>query len=781
MKELIVLDIETTGVDFVRDDIIEISAVKLRGGEVVDKFTTLVKPTLAKLGPTVATLTGIQPVNLDTAPMLSQVQSGLLDFCSDLPIVGHNISFDVDFLKEKGVNLPGPRLDTLELAYTLLPKLPFYSMEFLAYHYQFKNQPSHRAMNDVLATVELYDLLLSQVNQISDTQRKQVDALIAKTSWDWSFIFTDNILATNTYQPRVLPTTILPDLTGQDLINPANLNGGFNIFELLPNTNQLNFNLGLSKQLPKSLLVVSSNVFAKTNWTAQGLATYFSLTHQLDAERFQFLLNKPNLDAKECKLLIKILLHGFSDGEFVPGKIYLTRRDEFYLFEQKLAPLTYRPQTLADHLVTDFAGWLELSEAGLIEPDRTVLIPQWIDLDEWYIERSAKWMTIAYFNAVVSSRRDFIHDFISDHKVADPLFKDLNELSSHLTMTAGLLGMLWQEHSKNGEVVEWEARFLTSKNGVALKDNILGVVGALSNYQTVLQSITVSFPEVLERQINRTVELIEYFNCIIKPEQAHKLYVDGRAGGFSLRIIKQAPENIWQTKLSDHRVIIASNGVTVSGNSGFISRILGATELLEAKTLSKPNGENRDMVWVSDLPNPKAVNYQRLLFPYLRHQIEGEPGRNVLVLSTNRMVEDFFNESQPIVKVAHFLSFDIAGNEVVLGEKLAVWDQFALVVNQYRAPYLLGVAPVLDRVIYAKLAFDPPSKTPQLLANERFSNSFTDYGLPRAIVAFKEELATLYPKVKEVWMLDSRLITQDWGQPVRRSIGGFRHVDIGAE
>src|SRR3989344_1172908 len=410
MKELIVLDIETTGVDFTHDDIIEISAVKLIGNEVVDKFTTLIKPTMAKLGPTVSTLTGINPDDLKVAPVLAEVRDSLLTFCGTLPIVGHNIGFDVDFLKEKGINLPGDRLDTLELAYTLLPKLPFYSMEFLAYRYQFKDQPSHRAMNDVLATVELYDLLLSQVNQIPQEMREQINTLIGKTSWDWSFIFTDNIVAAHTYQSRSGPEAILPNSAEQTLISPADLQPGFNVFELLPNINQLSFNIALSKQPPKSLLVVDSRIFSRTNWASHQLSPYFSLIHQLDPERWQFLLNKPSLDPRECKLIIKILLYGFNDGQFIPGQVYFTRRDEFYLFEQKLAPLAYRPSRLSDHTVTDFAGWLELLEEGLIEADRTVLIPQWIDLDEWCVEHSAKWMTIAYFNALVSSRRDFVHD-----------------------------------------------------------------------------------------------------------------------------------------------------------------------------------------------------------------------------------------------------------------------------------------------------------------------------------------------------------------------------------
>jgi DNA polymerase III epsilon subunit family exonuclease len=781
MKELIVLDIETTGVDFVHDDIIEIAAVKLKGSEIVDRFNTLVKPLQAKLGPTVAVLTGINPADLETAPRLDEVKDNLLAFCGELPIVGHNISFDVDFLKEKGINLPGPRLDTLELAYTLLPKLPFYSMEFLAYCYQFKNQPSHRAMNDVLATVELYDLLLSQVNQIPADQRQRINGLVEKASWDWSFIFTENIQAAKTYQPRDLPASALPDYTDQTLINPAELNAGLNVFELSPMVDQLTLNISLTKQLPKSILVVSPDVFAKTNWETLGLAQHFPSVYHLDPERFQFLLNKPTLEPRELKVLIKIILYGFSDGKFIPGRIYLTRRDEFYLFEQKLAPLSPRLSSLPDRAVTDFPGWLELAERGGIEPNRTVLIPQWIDLDEWHAERSAKWVTIAYFNAVVSSRRDFVHDLITDHKLADQLFKDLNELSSHLTMTAGLLGLAWQEQSKNGDVVEWEERFFTTKNGAALKDNLKGVIEALTRYRDAIKDAVTAFPEVLERQLTHTDDLTDHLSCVLDPGQAYKIYLDGRAGGFSLRIVKQAPENLWQTKLKDHSVVVASNGVTVAGNSGFISSVLGEARLIEVKSVSHGNENGKDVVWVRDLPNPKAINYQKLLFPYLRHQIEGEPGRAIVVLSTGRAVEDFFNESQPIVKSPNFLSFDVAGNEVVLGEKLSQWNQFAIVVSQYQAPYLLNVAPELDRVIYAKLAFDSPGQTAQLLAGERFTNGFTDYGLPRAVVAFKEELAKLYPKVKEVWMLDSRLITQDWGQPIRCSLGGWRHVDITAE
>lgn len=781
MKELIVLDIETTGVDFSSDDIIEIAAVKLRGSEIVDRWETLIKPTRAILQPTVATLTGITSADLTGAPNLAEVKDKLLAFAGELPIVGHNISFDIDFLKEKGVVLPGQRLDTLELAYTVLPKLPFYSLEFLAYHYNFVDQPSHRARADVLATIELYDLLLSKINQIPVDLRRPIDELIGRSNWDWSFVFTENIPAAKTYSPRALPTPSLPDYTDQTLIDPQELTTGFNVFELSPMIDQLALNVALAKQLPKSILVVSPDIFAKTNWGALGLSPYLASVHRLDDERWRFLLNKPELEPRELKVLIKILLYGFSDGEFIPGKVYLTRRDEFYLFEQKLAPLSPRILPLPERIVTDFAGWLELAEQGQLSLERVILVPQWIDLDEWHVERSTKWMTIAYFNAVVSSRRDFVHDFITDHKLADQLFKDLNELSSHLVMTTGLLGLAWQTQTKNDNVVEWEERFFTTKNGLALKNNLGGIIEALTRYRDIIQSAVIAFPEVLERQLSHTNDLVNYLSCLLEPQQAYKIYLDARAGRFSLRIIREAPTNLWQTKLKEHSVVVASSGVTVAGNPGFISSVLGESQLTPVKSVSLNSEDGKDVVWVDGLPSPKDFSYQKLLFPYLRHQIEGEPGRAIIVLPNARMVEDFFNESQPITKSLNFLSFDVAGNEAVLGEKMGAWEQFTLVVSQYQLPFLAGVAPEIDRVLYAKLAFDSPNQTAQLLSAERSANSFADYSLPRAIVAFKEGLAKLYPKTKEVWMLDSRLVAQDWGKIVRQSLRGFRHVDVTAE
>src|SRR5680860_71613 len=104
-KEFIVLDVETTGVDSKIDDIIEFAAVKLDiRGQVIDKLDFLIS-TSQTLSPTIIALTGITQKDLENEPPMEEFVSKINDFCGDLPIVGHNIGFDIEFLLSKGCDV----------------------------------------------------------------------------------------------------------------------------------------------------------------------------------------------------------------------------------------------------------------------------------------------------------------------------------------------------------------------------------------------------------------------------------------------------------------------------------------------------------------------------------------------------------------------------------------------------------------------------------------------------------------------------------------------------
>lgn len=158
------IDLETTGLDPKQDKIIEIGAVKVVQGQVRETYSTLVKPG-RKLSETVMNLTGITDEMLTEAMETEQAISELLAFTGDDIILGHSILFDFSFMKRCAVNhglsYEAYAIDTLKIARKYLQNLPSRSLPALCEYYGIKRQ-SHRALEDVLATVELYDKLCEQ-------------------------------------------------------------------------------------------------------------------------------------------------------------------------------------------------------------------------------------------------------------------------------------------------------------------------------------------------------------------------------------------------------------------------------------------------------------------------------------------------------------------------------------------------------------------------------------------------------------------------------------------
>jgi DNA polymerase-3 subunit epsilon len=162
-----VLDLETTGGDPGSDTITEIGAIKVRGGESDGTFQTLVNPGRA-IPPTVTVLTGITEMMVMAAPRIESVLASLLTFIGDSVIVGHNVRFDMGFLQAALERDERPRLsnrtvDTVALARRLVrDEVPNCRLGTLAARFRLPHQPSHRALDDALATADLLHVLLDR-------------------------------------------------------------------------------------------------------------------------------------------------------------------------------------------------------------------------------------------------------------------------------------------------------------------------------------------------------------------------------------------------------------------------------------------------------------------------------------------------------------------------------------------------------------------------------------------------------------------------------------------
>ncbi|MCE3286945.1 MAG: polymerase epsilon subunit [Gaiellaceae bacterium] len=163
--ELVVFDLETTGLSASRDRMCEIGAVRVRSLEIAETFESLVDPRVS-LPPTIARLTGLREVDLRRAPRQDLAVRRFLTFAGDAPLAAHNARFDVGFLDHAVQRLTGRRvaaavIDTVWLARRLLQRRSErFSLAQLAHFFGTSTVPCHRALPDALATAEILVALL---------------------------------------------------------------------------------------------------------------------------------------------------------------------------------------------------------------------------------------------------------------------------------------------------------------------------------------------------------------------------------------------------------------------------------------------------------------------------------------------------------------------------------------------------------------------------------------------------------------------------------------------
>lgn len=160
--DFVVVDIETTGLNCKNDDIIEISAVRVENDAVTDEFSRLVY-TDKEISPFIFGLTGISNAMLKNADGISTVLCELFDFVGEMPIVGHNISFDMKFISWNSALIFGEKpvnrtLDSLQLSKELLPELKSHKLSFLKEYFGIGGA-SHRALDDCRTTFEVVEIL----------------------------------------------------------------------------------------------------------------------------------------------------------------------------------------------------------------------------------------------------------------------------------------------------------------------------------------------------------------------------------------------------------------------------------------------------------------------------------------------------------------------------------------------------------------------------------------------------------------------------------------------
>ena len=187
------LDLETTGLNVETDTIIEVGAVRFGRAGIEERWETLVSPG-QPIPIVVQELTGIDDAAVASAPAVPGVMAQLAEFIGDLPIVGQNIQFDLDFLAAEDLVPRGVSYDTWELASVLLPRAERLNLATLAEALGVEMPVAHRALADAIGAAEVFIELLRRLEALPRSLLLELHSFATRADWAAAHLIKDALV-----------------------------------------------------------------------------------------------------------------------------------------------------------------------------------------------------------------------------------------------------------------------------------------------------------------------------------------------------------------------------------------------------------------------------------------------------------------------------------------------------------------------------------------------------------------------------------------------------------
>ena len=194
--EFIIFDIETTGLSNKLDRITEIGAVRIKGGKILEEYNQLINPQMP-IPEKIIQLTGITNEMVANAPAIEEVLPKFISFIGAAPLVAHNASFDIGFIRENvrrfGLTIKNTVLDTLQLARVLLPNLKRHKLDIVAKELGVKLENHHRAVDDALCLANIFVKMIEMMKEKEIYTFKDINTQLSKKA-DYTKLDTYHII-----------------------------------------------------------------------------------------------------------------------------------------------------------------------------------------------------------------------------------------------------------------------------------------------------------------------------------------------------------------------------------------------------------------------------------------------------------------------------------------------------------------------------------------------------------------------------------------------------------
>jgi DNA polymerase-3 subunit epsilon/ATP-dependent DNA helicase DinG len=192
LRTYIALDLEATGMQPDRDEVIEIGAVKFRDGQIVGRWGSFVRPS-QPIPYKVTQLTGIKYSDVAQAPIIGKVASDFVRFIGDSPLIGQSIELDLAMLARGGIRPRNVAWDTFELATLLVPEAAVYNLRAVAAKLGVNphDERSHRAVADAELTMQVFMALRERIEEIPLEVLSEIGKAVERSDWPLRHLFRE--------------------------------------------------------------------------------------------------------------------------------------------------------------------------------------------------------------------------------------------------------------------------------------------------------------------------------------------------------------------------------------------------------------------------------------------------------------------------------------------------------------------------------------------------------------------------------------------------------------
>lgn len=738
---MISLDIETTGIDSTVNRIIEIGAIKFKGGKIIDKFQSLVNPE-CELPEIITHITGITQSELESAPKFAEVVEDLKKFVGKDVIIGHNIQFDIDFLQKEGLKVENVAYDTCVLS-QLLVDSPSYSLETLTKKLGLSHKDKHRALDDSVAAMELFNLLQKELEKIPVPLIEELKLHVVKSTWPLRDIF---LQAKGSKERQ----SAEKETVKKEAKHEINVELTDRILESFENERNFICEAGIGTHRKKSL-VSAATIQAQKNHeriviavadhkSAEELLTYTDTSacileppsHYLSTKRLDEFKHKESFTDNEITLLLKLLLsyHKIKDGKISEFNL---SREERVMFREHISCSE------------------DEKEGSLYDKAKEKAIDSDIIIVGHRFLLSENEKLIPPYRYLIIDEVDKLEQAATQVETFVPEVLDKKYPGTNTDILFGLLGIFFEKYKPE------------DKTQLTMDEY---------HYRVA------DWQKICKAAANISEDLKEFFTEEYSENRVNWMY-QAKDGTLCFRSAKTDIQNALKRFIEEKKSIVLTSSTIKLGDSyHYIRNTLGLDESFEEETYESKLQPGELLVEIAprDFPPPNTEgNFNQSAKLIIEHILKNK--KTAALFTSRSYIEGMYKKVAPQLKEQ---GITVLGQGVTGGYGKMI-DAFE---NDENVRAIFGNFDFWNHVplkdvsclIINKIPFDHPDDPIFAIRAKRCTNSFEELSIPRALLKFRQAVYKLTKDnraPKTLLILDTRVSVKDYGKLFLESIPKF--------